>query len=44
VWDLICWAGVFIADELDGIGDKVLGYTTTVAFLNMSWRSASNTD
>jgi len=47
----ICWSGVFIAGEADGIGDKVSGYTKTVAvqthleaFLKMSPRSASNVD
>jgi hypothetical protein len=44
----ICWSGVFIAEEADGIGDKVSAYTTVAvwtnleAFLNMSLRSASN--
>jgi hypothetical protein len=40
-------SGVFTAEEVDGVGDKGLGDTTTVdvqthleAFLNMSLRSA----
>jgi hypothetical protein len=27
----ICWFEVFISEEADGIGDKVSGYTKTVA-------------
>jgi antirestriction protein ArdC len=47
----IYWFGVFTAEEVDGIADKVSENTITVAvgthleaFLNMSLRSASNID
>jgi len=46
---MFCW--VFIAEEVDGVGDKGLGDTTTVhvhtlleAFVNKSLRSACFTD
>jgi len=46
---MFCW--VFIAEEVDGVGDKGLGDTTTVhvhtlleAFVNISLRSACFTD
>jgi hypothetical protein len=51
VLGLICWSGFCIAEEIDGIGDKVSGYITTVAvrthleaFLNLSPRSTNNAD
>jgi hypothetical protein len=38
------FSGVFIAEEVDGVGHRWLGYTTVEAVMNMSLKSGRFTD